>query len=418
MRKIWSLILAFTMALGLCVPALAAEPGAGFVVSTPSQNPKAGESFTVTVELTGGMEFSAIQFTFAYNEAEMTCTNVRLGTILSDALSASNPSGSNGAIIAAASSSPMEASGTVATLTFTAKADVTDFGFVMSDVVLEKSGGTSVPYTITNAKLESPGAASRPGTSSPVPPDSGTDTPGGNQQPSGPVSNDPAQEQPPAETRPDNPADNPAPGNPPPDSQDSAALFPETAPTFPDAKGHWGEPFISRAAALGLFKGYADGSFHPDEKVTRAQFVTVLWRTAGSPAPAGNAPFADTASLITEFQSAIAWGYENKYVNGKSDTGFDPNGVLTRQEAMAILFRYSGGVSGMEALVGGIYDSQFTDSGQVADWARAAMHWGIYHSLISGTGADTLSPGSDATRAQLAKIMVQYIDEYQKEAGN
>ncbi len=363
LRKISCFLMALVLTLGLCVPAGAVGEEIGFVVVRPEQPPKAGETFTVTVELTGGVEFSTVQFTLRCNEEELTCTGIVLGDVLSGALAASNPSASDGALVAATSLSPMRASGTVATLTFTAKKDVTDPGFALTDIVLSSEHGQSLAYTVTGAATETPAS----------PPE----------------------------------GDKSQPGDVP--ENEDAPISPEI-PSFPDAGGHWGETFISRAVAMGLFKGYDDGSFRPDESVTRAQFVTVLWRLAGTPETSGSTPFTDTASLSQEFQNAVAWGYANQYINGKSSGIFDPNGVLTRQEAMTILFRYSGGVSGMEAMFTGIYDGQFLDSGQVAAWAKPGMYWGVYHELISGVGGGVLSPGTDVTRAQLAKIMVQYVD--------
>lgn len=405
LRRFLRFLLALTLVLGLCVPAGAAAPQAGFVVTQPGQMPKAGESFSVTVELTGGVEFCAVQFTLCYNQAELYCNDISLGEVLSDAMADSNPDFPDGAIVAAASLSPMRANGVVATISFTAKADVTDFNFSMTDVVLETEDGGIIPYTVTGAAAETPpSGGQQPDEQDPNGQQSGGQTPGdGGQQ----------QEQDPADAFPEQ-----DPGALPWEPDQTGTPSPESSPSFPDAVGHWGESFISRAASLGLFQGYADGSFHPDEKVTRAQFVTVLWRLAGKPASGGAAPFADTASLSQEFQDAVAWGYEQRYVNGKSSGSFDPGGELTRQEAMAILFRYSGGESGMETMFTNIYDAQFSDSGQTAAWARGAMYWGIYHGLITGTGESTLSPGTDATRAQLAKIMVQYMDWYQQKEAS
>lgn len=412
MRKLPRFLLALILVLGVCAPAArAAEAEIGFVVVQPGQLPAAGETFTVTVELTGGDEFSAAQFTLRYNEEEMTCTGISLGEVLSGALAASNPQGSEGAIVAAAGFSPMRAAGTVATLTFTAKTDVTAFGFALTDVVLADEGGGDLAYTVTGASAEAPPSGSAEGSSSSG---SGGSTGGSTADAAGSGTGAAAPggsaDEPEAPANPD--VTNPDVTNP----EETATLFPETPPTFPDARGHWGEAFISRAASLGLFRGYADGSFRPDVKVSRVQFVTVLWRLAGSPAPAAQAPFGDVAGLSQEYRDAVAWGYGKQVVNGKSGGRFDPDGMLTRQEAMTILFRYSGGVSGMETMFTGTYDAQFTDSGELAAWAKPAMYWGIFHGLITGTGEHALSPGADATRAQLAKIMVQYTDQYQKEA--
>lgn len=184
-------------------------------------------------------------------------------------------------------------------------------------------------------------------------------------------------------------------------------------PTFTDTNGHWGQEFIDEAAQRGLFKGFGDGTFRPDTAVTRAQFVTVLWRMAGNPAVTAQTPFTDIADQIDEFRTAIAWAYEKGYVNGTTETTFAPGDSLTRESAMKILFGYAGGQSGMEAMFTNVYDSVFTDSSAISAWAKAPMYWGVYNTLISGTGDKVLSPQGIATRAQLAKILVNYIEKFE-----
>ncbi|MDO4802052.1 MAG: S-layer homology domain-containing protein, partial [Prevotellaceae bacterium] len=72
------------------------------------------------------------------------------------------------------------------------------------------------------------------------------------------------------------------------------------------------------------------------------------------------------------------------------------------------------GVSGGEILYTQIYDGGFTDSKIIASWAKPAMYWGYYNKIISGTSATTLGPTGLATRAQIAKILVDYQDNFSK----
>ena len=180
--------------------------------------------------------------------------------------------------------------------------------------------------------------------------------------------------------------------------------------SFPDVTGHWAEEFVEKAASLGLFKGDSDGNFRPDDHVTRAQFITVLWRMAGAPEVQNEAPFEDIQNQSAEFQTAIAWGYVNGYVSGISEKTFDPDGSLTREAGMKILHSYSGGAVGSEILLYSIYDGLLTDSKEISQWAKQSVYWGIYNKLISGTSEITVSPKGTATRAQLAKILVNYYD--------
>lgn len=181
-------------------------------------------------------------------------------------------------------------------------------------------------------------------------------------------------------------------------------------PRFTDTAGHWGEAYITEAAARGLFSGYGDGRFAPDEPVTRAQFVTVLWRMAGRPEVSLEPPFTDTGGEISEFRSAIAWGYDRGYIDGISEDRFSPSGLLTREQAMKILFYFAGGETGGEAELYDVYDRGYADSTSISTWARGPMYWGVYNRIIAGVGDGLLAPQGTATRAQLAKILIVYMD--------
>ena len=178
---------------------------------------------------------------------------------------------------------------------------------------------------------------------------------------------------------------------------------------FIDMTSHWGESFVQQAVEMGLFTGYPDGTFKPDDTISRADFVTVLWRSAGSPEPKTAAPFADVPANAY-YAKAVAWAKENGYVDGTGATTFAPADALQRQAAMKILFCYNGAQSGLELLLTSAYDAAFTDSGMIASWAKAPLYWAYYNDIISGVGGDCLSPTTSVTRAQMAKILVNYLN--------
>lgn len=179
-------------------------------------------------------------------------------------------------------------------------------------------------------------------------------------------------------------------------------------PKFADTSGHWAVKYINDSVDLGLFRGDENGNFNPEQKITRAQFITVLWRMAGSPDMEATHSFDDVDGQSEEFQKAIAWGHGKGYVSGISETEFDPNGMLTREAGMKMLHYYSGGKVGQEAMFYKIYDGLIKDVAEIADWAKKSVYWGIYYEMISGTDNLTISPKSAMTRAQMAKIMVTY----------
>lgn len=185
-----------------------------------------------------------------------------------------------------------------------------------------------------------------------------------------------------------------------------------TTPRFTDTADHWAERYINRAAAMGLIEGYA-GLYRPNDTMTRAECVTILWRASGEPKASRPASFTD----LTQdwYREAVAWAEENKVINGVGGGLFDPNGTVTREQLAAILHRQAGSPAGMELMLTGLYDLSYSDSAQISDWAKASLYWSIYNIIYCGENSvdvmGTLSPGAAATRAQIAVMIVRYLEQ-------
>lgn len=189
--------------------------------------------------------------------------------------------------------------------------------------------------------------------------------------------------------------------------------FPALAADFTDVSGHWAESFIIQAADRQLIQGY-DGKYNPDDPMTRAQLVTILWRAEGSPEPKGAADFTD---LTQEwYKKPVAWAQENSVVNGVGNGKFDPDGTVTRQQLAAVLHRLAG--SPMDAMLfTQFYDADYPDSGAVSSYAKQAIYWCIYRQVYCGESSlsvgKTLDPQAPASRGQIAVMIVRYLDRNQ-----
>ena len=120
-------------------------------------------------------------------------------------------------------------------------------------------------------------------------------------------------------------------------------------------------------------------------------------------------PFTDlTADWYVD---AVSWAYENEIVKGMSETKFDPNGALTREQIAAIIYRYSSFKGNDVSKTTDI--TKYPDYKSVSSWAVANMRWAVAEGLISGSrenGKDYLAPQAKATRAQVAAILMRYLE--------
>lgn len=189
-----------------------------------------------------------------------------------------------------------------------------------------------------------------------------------------------------------------------------SALLPVTgasAAGFTDVNEHaWYYEGVNYAVTNGLMNGVGNNRFDPNGNMTRAMLVTVLWRYTGSPAASVN-PFRDVPS-DTWYTGAICWAAANGIVSGVSSDEFNPNGNITREQMAAILYRYATRYHMNTSQRGSIY--AFVDGSTVSSYAQEAFSWAIGAKLINGVSSELLMPQGNATRAQVATILMRFIE--------
>lgn len=175
----------------------------------------------------------------------------------------------------------------------------------------------------------------------------------------------------------------------------------------------WACEGIEYVYEKGLFAGTSKTTFSPDEDMTRAMVVAVLYRLDGRPGTSFvSMPFADVPS-DAYYYDAVVWASSRNIVSGTSATTFAPDKSVTREELSALLYRYAtykgtAGYVNPSALQTGGY----SDSGKVSDFATIAMCWAVSRGLIKGSkndGVTLLDPLGTATRAQVASIFMRYL---------
>ncbi|WP_405109818.1 S-layer homology domain-containing protein [Paenibacillus sp. FSL K6-1217] len=160
----------------------------------------------------------------------------------------------------------------------------------------------------------------------------------------------------------------------------------------------WSASFIERAARMGMITGYADGSFHPDAKVTRAEFAAMLAKAFGLTGSQG-AGFSDTQGHWAS--EALAALKEHGVIQGYADGSFRPKQQVTRAEAVAMLARLTNYVPGAPA--------SFSDL--TASWAAEPIHAFANAGIVSGKGNGVFKPKETASRAESVVMIIRLLDK-------
>jgi len=176
--------------------------------------------------------------------------------------------------------------------------------------------------------------------------------------------------------------------------------------SFTDTKNHWADDYITQAAARGLFVGIGNGKFDPNGDMTRAMFVTVLWRLAGQP-EGGTVDFRD-AVPGSYYSVALAWAANSGIVNGYGNDLFGVNDRITREQMCVIFVRF---LKYLGYDFSGVTEAMsFADNNAISSWALEEV--GICRSLgiVTGKPGNIFDPAAATTRAESCTMFIRLID--------
>jgi len=166
-----------------------------------------------------------------------------------------------------------------------------------------------------------------------------------------------------------------------------------------DIRNHWAQKNIEELVALGAVSGCPDGTFKPDNTVTRAEFVTMLVK-AFKLKNQGGEFFADTAAHWARdyIAAAVADGLASGY---DADT-FGPDNLITREQ-MAVMIANAAKLDPVAD------ETQFADSSSISEWARGAVAAAVKNGIIKGRPDNTVCPQDSATRAEAVTVIVNAL---------
>ncbi|MBQ4602807.1 MAG: S-layer homology domain-containing protein, partial [Clostridia bacterium] len=183
----------------------------------------------------------------------------------------------------------------------------------------------------------------------------------------------------------------------------------KVAISFTDVKeSHWFYNAVMYSAERGIFKGNPDGSFAPNKAITRAEFVMVLANYSGEDYSAEECDkFTDVKSSAWYYR-AMAWAANRGIVNGMTPDTFAPTKTITRQDLCLMLTNYLK-YKGIELEESS--SETFADDSKIGAWAYDAVYAIKAIGVVSGMGNNEFQPRGNATRAQVAQMMLMF-DQY------
>jgi len=187
------------------------------------------------------------------------------------------------------------------------------------------------------------------------------------------------------------------------------ANYQEYVSPFKDVKD---TAFYSSALEYLYKNGYVTGTskttFSPNDKLSRAMLVTILWNMEGRPKASGTNKFSDVKNGAW-YTDAIVWASTNGVVNGNKDGTFAPNANITRQEVAVMLANYSRFKKQYKAPAADL--NSFKDNNKVASWAKDSVRWAVENKVIGGAeGGTKINPLNNATRGEAITMVKNYID--------
>ena len=166
----------------------------------------------------------------------------------------------------------------------------------------------------------------------------------------------------------------------------------------------WYHDGIEFVLEKGVMQGYGDGTFGPEDSITRAMMAQILWNLEGNPEVGFPLDYTDVTDA-NWFAPAVRWATGAGILQGYGNGKFGPKDTLTREQLITIVYRYAKLKAGAAAPDGDI--PGYADASEVSSWAAEAFRWAVQEQLLAGEAK--LSPREDATRALIATIIMRYF---------
>lgn len=182
---------------------------------------------------------------------------------------------------------------------------------------------------------------------------------------------------------------------------DNSAAFADVA------QDAWFSTAVQFTASRELFSGVGDNHFAPQDSMSRAMLVTVLYQLENRPQTANTGSFSDVAQDAW-YHDAALWAQHQGITGGSGDGSFSPDASISRESLALMLYRsaQSLGVAGKE---GQSLDS-FADHGSVSPWAKQAMEWAYANGILSGNDKGQLAPQADSSRAEVSAMLSRFVE--------
>ncbi|MDD4237297.1 MAG: S-layer homology domain-containing protein [Desulfotomaculaceae bacterium] len=178
-----------------------------------------------------------------------------------------------------------------------------------------------------------------------------------------------------------------------------AVMIAVQEPVLTDIAGHWAFDNINKLLAMECISGYPDGTFRPDNPITRAEFITVLVKAFEFKLKDGKS-FADTAEHWSE--EYIATATAGGIVNGYDDDTFGPDDHITREQ-MAVMTAKAAKINSVAG------EPAFADSGSISGWASAAVNTATVNGIMKGYPDNNFRPQGSATRAEAVTVIINAL---------
>ncbi|MCA0756549.1 S-layer homology domain-containing protein [Paenibacillus sp. N4] len=175
------------------------------------------------------------------------------------------------------------------------------------------------------------------------------------------------------------------------------------AVSFSDIAKHWAEAAIKEAAAAGFVKGYPDGTFKPENTVTRAEFAVMLMGALKTGGAGAELAFTDNASIGAWAKEAVARALKEGIISGYPDGTFRPDASITRSEMVVMI----AGAMGLETMPNA--PTGFADHKDIPAWAKGAVKAVADKGIVKGRSSNTFAPKETATRAEAITVIMNML---------